>query len=247
MRVVGVGAAAAFMGALVAFAGLIPAPVAAGDGVKAIGVGDNYFACALKLTGTVWCWGDNRSHELGNSSTEGLRTTPVHVKRQGGDLKNITQIGVGSYHTCARRDDGTAWCWGEDGEKLGINGTSEVLRAVKIPGLTNVKQVVAGIGHSCALKTNGSVWCWGEGAALGDGVNVSTATPVRVKTTTGFLTDVVRLGARHGTSCALRTPGRSCAGATAVHTSRTLRSLLHRSGTHDRDGREPPAHLQHGI
>jgi alpha-tubulin suppressor-like RCC1 family protein len=207
MRGFGSISVVAVLGLLVTMA---PAPVAAtGDDVKGISVGDNYFACAVKLGGDVWCWGDNEYLQLGDRTEVEQRDRPVRVKRANGTLlQNITQIDSGGYHTCGRRGDGTAWCWGEGGLKLGNGSTGSVLGAVQVTGLTDVKQVAAGLSHSCALKTGGGVFCWGYGPALGADVEVESATPVRVKTATGNLSGVKAISASGNDTCALRTDGK---------------------------------------
>jgi alpha-tubulin suppressor-like RCC1 family protein len=66
--------------------------------------GNLEFSCAVTLTRTVGCWGDNNFGELGNG-TKTDSSTPVAVK----GLANVVQVATGSYHACAvesKRRDG---------------------------------------------------------------------------------------------------------------------------------------------
>jgi alpha-tubulin suppressor-like RCC1 family protein len=79
------------------------------------------------------------------------------------------------YATCATTTDGSAYCWGYNGNgDLGnglmsgmANVPSQVLTAAATP-IANVSKVLDWLGEDkmCALKTDGTVWCWGGSAAL---------------------------------------------------------------------------------
>ncbi|MBL8918449.1 MAG: hypothetical protein JNJ54_06280 [Myxococcaceae bacterium] len=69
-------------------------------------------SCALKTDGTLWCWGDNRSGQLGLGDTD-ARTLPVQVAPDV--LGNqVAAASAGGAHTCAVKSDGSVWCWGND-------------------------------------------------------------------------------------------------------------------------------------
>ncbi|MBK6849221.1 MAG: hypothetical protein IPG96_17370 [Proteobacteria bacterium] len=63
--------------------------------------------CAVKTGGTLWCWGINNVGQLGNG-TSTSSTTPVQVSALG---SMVVEVATGAMHTCARKSDGTAWCW----------------------------------------------------------------------------------------------------------------------------------------
>jgi hypothetical protein len=91
-------------------------------------------ACALKTNGTVYCWGYNSSGQLGDNTTTN-RYTPVQVKGVGGVdyLTNVSQISTGDYFSCARKTDGTVYCWGDnDNGQLGDNTTTERQTPVQV-------------------------------------------------------------------------------------------------------------------
>src|SRR6185369_5500352 len=75
----------------------------------------NLHSCAVKTDGTVWCWGNSFRGQVGyNSTSDAL--TPKQVVGPGGSgfLTNVAQVVAGEHHTCARKNDGTVWCWGDD-------------------------------------------------------------------------------------------------------------------------------------
>lgn len=83
----------------------------------AIAVG-RYHGCAIVRDGTVRCWGANDSGQRGTgaaSPEDNLRDATTVV-----GLSGATAIAAGWDHTCALRDDGSVWCWGQgEGGQLG--------------------------------------------------------------------------------------------------------------------------------
>jgi alpha-tubulin suppressor-like RCC1 family protein len=142
---------------------------------------EEYHTCARRTNGTVWCWG-NAFYVYGQlgdgtrgAAATGLRTTPVQVVRSGSVLTGITSVGTGASHTCARRVDGSAWCWGLGSKgQLGDGTTGDPtdhlrlrpVRVVRSAGaFTGVRSIDGGDFHTCALRTDRSVWCWGANDA----------------------------------------------------------------------------------
>ena len=39
-------------------------------------IGGNYITCALKSTGTLWCWGENQVGQLGDGTTNSPKLSP---------------------------------------------------------------------------------------------------------------------------------------------------------------------------
>ncbi len=75
----------------------------------------------------------------------------------------VTQISAGGYHTCARLDDGTAACWGQNRDgRLGDGTTTDralpvtVRNSANTGGLANVTSVAAGGFHTCARIGDGT-------------------------------------------------------------------------------------------
>ncbi len=143
-------------------------------------------SCALLDSGVVKCWGGSPNGELGQGNKASLG---VNVAQLGDALpavplgsgrKAIALMATGedSSHTCARLDNGTLKCWGENtfGE-LGLGDTNhrgdavgemgDSLPAVDVGTGLHALQVVGGQEHTCALLDDDSVRCWGEGWLLG--------------------------------------------------------------------------------
>lgn len=114
--------------------------------------------CARKSEGTVWCWGDNSNNQLGWGLGTSMLFSPAQVPFVGA----VAQITSGHRHVCAKKADGTVWCWGDNSSRQARPGYPEENAGVgTVAGLTNVAQVAAGGSNTCAIKNDGSVWCWG--------------------------------------------------------------------------------------
>jgi alpha-tubulin suppressor-like RCC1 family protein len=146
-------------------------------------------SCAAKDDGTAWCWGLNNKGQLGNNSTTDS-STPVQVVGAGGvgTLTNVAEIAAGLQHSCAAKDDGTAWCWGlNDKGQLGNNSTTDSSTPVQVVGaggvgvLDTIILVGAGNTHTCAAKQTHTVWCWGlnNESQLGNNSTTDSSTPVQ--------------------------------------------------------------------
>ena len=139
--------------------------------------GGEDFACGVTTTGTVRCWGDNNTRQLGLGDTT-ARAAPTDVP----GLANIVQVAAGASRACARRDDGRVLCWGTApvGARIVSSGTP-----VLIAGLTDVVDVSVGLRHACAVDMAGDVYCWGDNnsGALGlPPAIANTPTPTLVPT-----------------------------------------------------------------
>ena len=117
--------------------------------------------CALTESGGAWCWGDNRSGELGDGTKE-PRSEPTRVRRLDSGVAAFAQSG-GTTHTCALLADGSGACWGDNwAGQLGDGTTDERLEPVTVSA-TKEKLValVPMIGTTCAVTDRGAVRCWG--------------------------------------------------------------------------------------
>ncbi len=121
-----------------------------------------YHTCARIGAGTLRCWGQGISGQLGRTLDSG-DSWPVPVDVVG--LAPALQVAAGNGHTCAVLDDHSVSCWGDNGAaQLGI-GPKDVdahPKPLPVVGLVgSVAEVAGGANETCARLTSGSVYCWG--------------------------------------------------------------------------------------
>lgn len=178
------------------------------------------FACARTSGGAAWCWGENDTGRLGDGTTID-RSHAVRVKQVGGTLLGgVTGIAAGALHACARLDDGSAWCWGQnaygevgDGTKtmrtLAVRVTKPgILPSVPV-ALSGVTAIAAGSGQSCAVVDDLTAWCWGSNdrGQVGDGTTIDRTRARQVRTPTIPLAFVLSISTGQQAACALQANG----------------------------------------
>jgi len=170
--------------------------------VTAIAAGYKH-TCALVTGGTLLCWGDNSSHQLGNDNW----TNRTDVLIPPFDFRGAAAVAAGYLHTCALMIDGTMQCWGaNDAGQIGSNAPINYSwRPVAIPDVSQVIAISAGDRHTCAVLANGTAMCWGFNGdgELGDGTTTNSRTPVVVSDLNG----VTDISASNGYTCALLMDG----------------------------------------
>jgi alpha-tubulin suppressor-like RCC1 family protein len=145
--------------------------------------------CALSASGTVMCWGNNASGQLGNSGStstcEGLPCSLVPLPVLG--LSGVTSISVGADAACAIKTGGDVVCWGSNASgQLGNGTTTDSTSPVQVTGLTSgVTSVSMGAdGAACAAtsRPTGTLLCWGQNFfnQLGNNTGVNSLVPVPV-------------------------------------------------------------------
>ena len=147
----------------------------------------NLHACALLVDGTVWCWGDDSSGQLGNgvAGPDAGSAVPVAVQGLPGAA---TAIGVGDDYSCAlvgQSQNSAVWCWGGNAFGQLGNGDPSVTSSptpLQVKGVS-AGSLACGAGHACAGNdATGGISCWGKGGSgqLGndDTSNAFTAVPV---------------------------------------------------------------------
>ncbi len=88
---------------------------------------DGYHSCARIADGTARCWGVRSALGDANTTpTPGVRLLPTRVMDSSGSqpLSNVAEIDTGTGHTCVRKSDHTAQCFGENGEGELGDGTT---------------------------------------------------------------------------------------------------------------------------
>ena len=76
--------------------------------------GDTH-TCALRVDGSVWCWGLNNFGQVGAATGISIQQTPAKVVSLP---KPALQISARGSSSCALLDDHTVWCWGRNGSNL---------------------------------------------------------------------------------------------------------------------------------
>ncbi|MBK8011683.1 MAG: hypothetical protein IPK13_10045 [Deltaproteobacteria bacterium] len=131
------------------------------DKVASVAAGGDHM-CAVKMDGSVWCWGKNDHGQLGNGTLVSA-STPVYA------TDSAVQVALGPDFSCALKLDGTVWCWGrDDAGQLADGGGQDSLspkKTITIPGLV---AITAGGKHGCTITSAGKAYCWGDNrSALG--------------------------------------------------------------------------------
>jgi alpha-tubulin suppressor-like RCC1 family protein len=164
-----------------------PAPVQLSGSSIAVETAAGWFhSCAGLDDGSLRCWGDNRSGQLGDGQAISDSNLPLAVLLSGDTASLETDGGGDSQwaHTCALLADGGVRCWGENGYgQLGDDNApvDSGVPVVPVLGIT-AEKAVTGTFHSCAFLSNGTIKCWGYNlyGQLGDGSEDNSAVPVSV-------------------------------------------------------------------
>lgn len=139
-------------------------------------------ACAVLGDSTVTCWGTNSSYGfLGDGRDVGWRDPVTNAA----GIVNAVKIAAGVNHVCALLSDGSAQCWGYNGDgQLGDGTNNNSMTPVAVTGLSGsvITDIVAGGSHTCALLQDQTVKCWGGNSygQLGDGTILNSNIPVAV-------------------------------------------------------------------
>jgi alpha-tubulin suppressor-like RCC1 family protein len=189
-----------------------PPTAATLSGVISVGTGEQH-TCALMAGGTVKCWGYWFYGSLGDgrTATSGtpFDTNPVDVIGVSAARKLV----VGHLHSCALFADGTAKCWGNNGNgQIGTQSLSPgkiaiptAVRNIDNTGdMTGIRDITLGRSHTCVLA-DGKVVCWGYNfyGQLGDGTTTDRVKPMAVP----GLTDIAQVAAGQNHTCALHNDG----------------------------------------
>src|SRR5262249_17752399 len=116
-------------------------------------------------------------------------------------------VSAGDQHTCARKTDGTIWCWGYNQYgQLGDGTNTTNPSPVKVMDNGPFIEVSAGGYHTCGRKGDGRLLCWGDNnvGMVGDGTTINRNTPVPV---VGLPTAAAEVSAGEDHTCARLTDG----------------------------------------
>ncbi len=159
--------------------------------------------CALLDNGSVQCWGENSSGQLGREINMGYN--PNMQMSTPGDVVGIqdaTHISSGSAHNCAVLSDMSVKCWGSNSSgQLGDGTFTNSSSPVLVSGVINAVTVSAGSNFTCALLSDKTVTCWGANnfGQLGNGTLDHSSNAVQVSDLKGVKD--IKSGMQH--SCVL--------------------------------------------
>jgi alpha-tubulin suppressor-like RCC1 family protein len=181
-----------------------------GEEWTAISAGSG-FTCGLRDDGSAWCWGYGGMGNLGDGRTADT-STPVAVKAAALSGRAWTAISTGDDFACGLRDDGSAWCWGDNpAGALGTNTDIITPVAVSAAALSGRAWTAISTGDdfACGLRNDGTASCWGRNTfgQLGNGEVINRPTPaaVSVAGVSGAKWIVISAGSTH--TCGLRDNG----------------------------------------
>ena len=168
-------------------------------------------ACAIFKSNQIYCWGSNRSRQLGRDAP-GVASVPqfqqlAFLPDGTAPVSGIPAVVGGRYHTCAITPNRTVQCWGRNSDgQLGDGTQLPRPRPINVTGLAGVAAVALGAEHTCALLQSGGIKCWGSNGAgqLGDGSTTEHLTPTDV---IGLGGTAIALVAGDSYTCALMQPG----------------------------------------
>lgn len=168
----------------------------------AIGTGH---VCAVRIDGSIQCFGLNSSGQLGMGTTDPVFLRPV----QSGTASNYVAVTAGSAFTCGLTDAGKALCWGQNSFGQLADGTSASKTSpVFVQTDETFAMLEAGATHACGITTAGALLCWGRNNSgqIGDDSLVDRLTPFEVPTGSEATTwSTVSTGLEF--TCAVRSDG----------------------------------------
>jgi len=171
-----------------------PVPVSGGITFTSVSAG-NGLSCGVTAWGAAWCWGTNRSGELGIGTAAG----PDHCGAFPGDSLSscsLVPVAVASGLTfstvtaltasaCGLTTAGIAYCWGINHGLLGsaVPPDTFASRPVRVGGELTFTSIAGGLQYVCAVTGTAVAVCWGDGdnGVLGDGTtSLLSTTPGEV-------------------------------------------------------------------
>src|SRR5262249_50315300 len=119
--------------------------------------------CALTCGGEVYCWGANSGGVLGMKDPP-TTSSPTLVQGLG---KDVVEVHTGGGPACARKSDGSVWCWGETtygntGVEPPQNGSypSPIVAPTKVDAVHDAVELAVSDTVGCVRDKDGGVSCW---------------------------------------------------------------------------------------
>tara|TARA_S200000501_G_scaffold104499_1_gene97892 strand:- start:5495 stop:7462 length:1968 start_codon:yes stop_codon:yes gene_type:complete len=136
-----------------------------------------------------------------------------YVLEEDNSASVASVLALGHYHSCSILDNGTAICWGHDGnEQLGDGGNSDrhlrPAEPVSSSDGSKYHSIFANHRRTCALEFSGPLFCWGQNdnGESGDGTtNVYSSPTIPVEFPANRTVVTVGMGSHH--TCAILDDG----------------------------------------
>ncbi len=162
--------------------------------------------CAIRSTGAVYCWGDNRRGQVGDGTTVD-KNVPTAVV----GAPTLTKLAVGAGdHMCGLTAAGAAWCWGANSfGQLGDSTTTDRTSATLVKGGLSFTQLAISRISTCGLTNAGTMYCWGstDESLFGDAVVHGIVTgPKQVTLPSGLTFSSIGIG--RNLACGLTSGGK---------------------------------------
>jgi hypothetical protein len=159
-----------------------------GASMNGLGVG----FCVVTDAGGVWCWGSGFSVDiLGRDDGDSSSYARPVLAASGKPLAGVAEVRVGYDSACARKNDGSVWCWGEGAR--GQRGVEPIAVPAgpfptHVPLPAPAARLAASPGQThCAILRDERVACWGWNAwsQAGTDSENDAVTPTIVLTAAG--------------------------------------------------------------
>ena len=136
-----------------------------------------------------------------------------YILEEDNSASDVSVLALGHYHSCSILDNGTAICWGHDGnEQLGDGGNSDrhlrPAEPVSSSDGSTYHSIFAKYRRTCALEFSGPLFCWGQNdnGESGDGTtNVYSSPTIPVEFPANRTVVTVGMGLHH--TCAILDDG----------------------------------------
>lgn len=175
-------------------------------GAKTLSAG-YYHTVALERDGTVFSWGDNANHQLGNALAP-IQYAPVLLP----NVDHAVDVDAGYQFTCLVEEAGQVKCVGMDNYRQSSGDTAagggDVSTSTLVGGFpATAISVSADVGASCAVLAGGSFVCWGKDryGVQGRGNRTDRTDPLIIALPGDELVADISVGAWH--SCVLTSLG----------------------------------------
>lgn len=147
--------------------------------------------CAVTDAGDVMCWGSNDHGLPGRGNVERVPFARAVVADAQTPFGDAVEVRVGFDSACARKRDGSVWCWGDNAvgqAGFAFHDVTEVPFPVRVDLPARAARLASSPGRThCAVLEDNRVACWGWNAAgqAGAAPSPTGAPPTIVLTSAG--------------------------------------------------------------